>query len=262
MMETSRSARMPVGFIGHGNPLNVAMESRNAPWRAWGRSLPTPKAVLTVSAHWEDTPVTIGRTRAHDELLYDFWGFPEFMYRLRYPAPGAPALADRVERLLGPHVTVARADRPIDHGAWVPLIHVFPDADVPVLQLSMPMTMSEEELTALGAELSPLRDEGVFILATGNLVHDLRHAVLAGDVPPPDHAVAFDAWVATALERHDDRALEGWRQAAPSPLLNHPSAEHYRPVLVAIGAARGDTARFPVDGFEHGTIARRSVELG
>jgi 4,5-DOPA dioxygenase extradiol len=139
---------------------------------------------------------------------------------------------------------------------------VFPEADVPVLQLSMPMAMREAELMALGAELSPLRDEGVFLLATGNLVHDLRHAVLAGDVPPPDHAVAFDAWVATALERHDDGAMRDWRHAAPEPLRNHPSAEHYRPVLVALGAARGDAARFPVEGFEHGTIARRSVELG
>jgi 4,5-DOPA dioxygenase extradiol len=256
------SARMPVGFIGHGNPLNVAMEDRSAPWRAWGRSLPTPKAVLAVSAHWEDTPVTIGRTRTHDELLYDFWGFPEFMYRLRYPAPGAPHLADRVEDLLGPHVAVARADRPIDHSAWVQLIHVFPEADVPVLQISMPMTMTEPELQALGSELSPLRDEGVFILATGNLVHDLRHAVLGGDVPPPDYAVAFDSWVATALERRDDRAIQDWRHAAPTPLLSHPSAEHYRPVLVAVGAARGDAARFPTEGFEHGTISRRSVELG
>ena len=252
---------MPVGFIGHGNPLNVATEERSAPWRAWARSLPAPKAILTVSAHWEDTPVTIGRTRSHDELLYDFWGFPEFMYRLRYPAPGAPDLADRVERLLVPHVAVARSDRPIDHGAWVPLIHLYPQADVPVLQISMPMTMTEDQLSALGAELSPLRDQGVFILATGNLVHDLRHADLSGDVPPPDYAVAFDAWVATSLERRDDRAIESWRDAAPDPLLNHPSAEHYRPVLVAIGAARGDHARFPVEGFEHGTIARRCVQL-
>jgi 4,5-DOPA dioxygenase extradiol len=258
-METT--VRMPVGFIGHGNPLNVAIDERSAPWRAWARSLPTPAAILTVSAHWEDTPVTIGRTRAHDELLYDFWGFPEFMYRLRYPAPGAPALADRVEELLGPHVQVARADRPIDHGAWVPLIHLFPEADVPVLQISMPMTMTEEQLAALGAELSPLRDEGVFVLATGNLVHDLRHADLSGDVPPPGYAVAFDAWVATALERGDGRAVQEWRHAAPDPLLSHPSAEHYRPVLVAMGAARGDEARFPVEGFEHGTIARRCVQL-
>ena len=254
--------RLPVGFVGHGNPLNVAIEERAEPWRAWGRSLPRPRAVLTVSAHWEDTPVTIGRTRDHAELLYDFFGFPEFMYRIAYRAPGAPALADRVEELLSPHLAVARRDdRPIDHGAWVPLIHLFPDADVPVLQISMPMSMDEAALLDLGAELAPLRDEGVFILATGNLVHDLRHANLATDVAPPDYVTAFDGWVATALERRDDRALREWRTAAPDPLRNHPSAEHYRPLLVAAGAAKGEPARFPVGGFEHGTISRRSVQL-
>jgi 4,5-DOPA dioxygenase extradiol len=256
-----RAARMPVGFVGHGNPMNVVMEERAEPWRGWARSLPRPRAVLTVSAHWEDTPVTIGRTRDHDELLYDFYGFPEFMYRLQYPAPGAPDLADRVETLLSPHMPVVRSDRPIDHGAWVPLIHMFREADVPVLQISMPMGMDEEQLYDLGGELSPLRDEGVFILATGNLVHDLRHANFAEDAAPPGYAVEFDTWVATALERRDDRALEDWKEAAPSPLLNHPSAEHFRPLLVAAGAARGDTARFPVQGFEHSTIARRCVQL-
>lgn len=179
-------SRMPVGFVGHGNPMNVVMQERSAPWRRWARSLPRPKAVLTVSAHWEDTPITIGRTRVHDELLYDFYGFPEFMYGLRYPAPGAPGLADRVEALLSPHLPVARAEhRAIDHGAWVPLIHMFPEHDVPILQISMPMGMSEEQLYELGGELSPLRDDGVFILSTGNLVHDLRHANFMEDVAPP-----------------------------------------------------------------------------
>lgn len=253
---------MPVGFVGHGNPLNAVMKQRAEPWREWGASLPRPKAVLTISAHWEDSPVTIGRTRDHDELLYDFWGFPEFMYRLRYEAPGAPALADRVEQLLSPHMPVVRADhRPIDHGAWVPLIHLLPEADVPVLEISMPMQMSEEQLYGLGGELSPLRDEGVFILATGNLVHDLRHANLMEDPEPPAYVEAFDRWVATALERRDDRALSDWLEESPDPLRNHPSAEHYRPLLVAAGAARGERARFPVEGFEHGTISRRSVLL-
>jgi 4,5-DOPA dioxygenase extradiol len=253
---------MPVGFVGHGNPLNVALRERAEPWRRWGHSLPRPSAVLVISAHWEDSPLTIGRTRDHDELLYDYWGFPEFMYRIRYPAPGAPDLADRVERLLSPQVAVARAeDRPIDHGAFVPLIHLFPEADIPILQISMPMQMNESELYSLGGELSPLCESGVFVLGTGNLVHDLRHAVLTEDPPPPRYVEAFDRWVATALERRDDHALEDWREVAPEPLRNHPSAEHYRPLLVAAGAARGRTARFPVEGFEHGTISRRSVLL-
>jgi len=252
---------MPVGFVGHGNPLNVVMKERSAPWRRWAAAIPRPAAVLTISAHWEDAPVTFGSERDHDQLLYDFFGFPEFMYRLRYPAPGAPGLAERVEKLLAPHMPVARTERRIDHGAWVPLLHMFPEADVPVLQISMPMLMTEAELYDLGGELAPLRDEGVFILATGNLVHDLRHANLAEDVAPPEYAVEFDRWVAAALDRRDDRALEDWREAAPDALRSHPSAEHYRPLLVAAGAARNEPARFPVEGFEHGTIARRCVQL-
>lgn len=254
--------RMPVAFVGHGNPLNVVMEDRYEGWVAWSRSLPRPSAILTVSAHWEDAPVTIGRTLGHDELLYDFYGFPDFMYEVSWPAPGAPGLADRLQTLLQPHLSVVRADRPLDHGAWVPLARMFPEADIPVLQLSMPMTMGEIELLGLGAELSPLRDEGVLILATGNVVHDLRHAVFTGDVEPPPFAVAFDDWVEANLERRDDAALTDWRNAAPSALRAHPSAEHYRPLVVAAGAAGDATARFPLTGFEHGTISRRCVQFG
>lgn len=174
----------------------------------------------------------------------------------------APDLADRVEALLGAHLPVTRADRPIDHGAWVPLARMYPDADIPVLELSMPMNMRETELATLGAELSPLREEGVLILATGNVVHDLRHAVFTADVEPPPYVVEFDDWVRRSLENRDDTALADWRNAAPDPLRAHPSAEHYRPLVVAAGAAGGSAARFPLTGFEHGTISRRCVQFG
>ncbi len=257
----STSQRMPVGFIGHGNPLSVTSETRTAPWRSWARSLPRPQAILVVSAHWEDTPITIGRTSSHHQLLYDFWGFPRFMYDLQYAAPGAPALADRVEGLLSHSATVTRSDRPLDHGAWIPLMRMWPDADIPVLQISMPVDLDEDHLYALGADLAPLRDEGIFILGTGNLVHDLRGADLFDDPPPPAYASEFDAWVAGSLTKRDDNALQRWREQAPEPLRSHPSAEHYRPILVAAGAARGAEAGFTVEGFEHGTISRRSVQF-
>jgi len=259
-MGKPQATRMPVGFIGHGNPLNVAVEERFAPWRQWGHQLPRPGAVLAVSAHWEATPVTIGRIEDHTEILYDFNGFPEWMYRLQYPAPGAPDLADRVEALLQLHTDVERADRPIDHGAWIPLIHMWPEADIPLLQISMPLDMSEEALYELGGELSPLRDEGVLILATGNLVHNLR-GMSPEDIDPPEYIRGFDTWVSGSLKSRDHAALQVWRQEAPEALHSHPSAEHYRPVLVAAGAARRDEVRFPVVGFEHGTIARRSVQF-
>jgi len=253
--------RMPVGFIGHGNPLSIADPTRTAPWIAWAQQLPRPKSILVVSAHWEDTPVTIGATTTHEDLLYDFWGFPDFMYDLQYPAPGAPGLADRVESLLESSVSVQRSERPLDHGAWIPLMRMWPEADTPILQISMPIEMDEEHLFDLGGDLAALRDEGVFILGTGNLVHDLRGADLRSDPTPPAHVSAFDAWVARALKRRDDDALLRWRERAPEPLRSHPSAEHYRPILVAAGAARGDSARFSVEGFEHGTISRRSVQF-
>ena len=251
---------MPVGFIGHGSPLNVADQGRTAPWKAWARTLPRPRMILAVSAHWEGAPVTIGRTRAHEELLYDFYGFPDWMYQLQYPAPGAPGLADTVEALLSAELEVVREDRPLDHGVWVPLIHMWPEADVPVLEISMPLDMPEDALYDLGAELAPLRSEGVFVLSTGNLVHDLR-GMSHDDMEPPAYVADFDGWVADALTRHDKTALVEWRDRAPEALRSHPSAEHYRPLLVAAGAAGSDDVRFPVDGFEHGTIARRSVQF-
>ncbi len=131
---------------------------------------------------------------------------------------------------------------------------------MPVLQISMPLDLSEEALYQLGSELSPLRDEGVFILGTGNLVHNLRQMSWEETEPPP-YASGFDEWVAGALERRDDGALLGWTEAAPEPLRNHPSAEHFRPLLVAAGAAQSDGVTFPVLGFEHGTISRRSVQF-
>jgi len=254
--------RLPVGFIGHGSPMNVLDAQRSRPWADWGRSLPRPRTILAVSAHWEDVPLTIGRTTRHTELLYDFFGFPQPMYELEYAAPGAPDVAERIADLLTGHVQVSRDEsRNLDHGAWVPLMHIFPSADVPVVEISMPMNLTESELYDLGGELSPLRNEGVFILATGNLVHDLRSMAWDGDPAPPQYVTEFDAWVTRALEQNDHAALKDWRNSAPSPLRSHPSSEHYRPIVFAAGAARGDTARFPVTGFEHGTISRRSVQL-
>ena len=252
---------MPVGFIGHGSPMNVVDEPNYAPWRVWGAHLPTPTAILAVSAHWEDTPVSLGTTASHSDLVYDFYGFPEFMYRLGYQAPGAPALADRVTTLLDGY-DVRRTERGLDHGVWVPLMHLFPEADIPVLQISMPIAMSEAELFDLGGELSPLRSEGVLILGTGNLTHNLREAFVADpDAPPPEYAATFDEWAASALRRRDHAALQSWRDEAPDAFRSHPSAEHFRPILVAAGAARADDAVFPIEGFELGLISRRSVQF-
>lgn len=262
MTASDNTLRMPVGFVGHGNPMSVLDEVKGALWREWGASLPRPRALLTVSAHWEDAPVTIGRVTRHDDLLYDFYGFPEAMYRLRYSAPGAPELAERVAGLLSSQVEVVRADRPVDHGAWVPLLRMWPDADVPLLQISMPRPMTEGELYEVGVALAPLRDEGVFILATGNLVHDLRGVSFLEDEPPPGHVLEFDRWVAEVLSAADHDTLMAWRERAPDPGRAHPTPDHFRPVLVAAGAAGADEVTFPIEGFENRTVSRRCVRFG
>lgn len=250
---------MPVGFVAHGAPTLALDAEKGAPLAAWGSALPRPRAALVISAHWTDAPVLVGQT-AGGHIVHDFGGFPESLYRLRYDAPGAPELARRAEALLEGRFPVARRDaQPMDHGVWVPLMHVFPNADVPVLQLSMPRDLSPARLVALGEALAPLRDEGVWILGSGNVVHNLRRLAADGS-PTPSWATDMDAFVAEALARGDVDALADARHRAPDYALAHPTDEHYRPLLVALGAAGGDRARTTLDGFEYGSISRRSVE--
>lgn len=263
MMQAPSAERFPVGFVGHGNPMSVLDERKGALWRGWAEALPRPSAVLAVSAHWEGVPVILGNTGRHDELLYDFWGFPAEMYRLQYPAPGAPDLATTVRDLLAGSCPLARSDRPVDHGVWIPLLRMWPDADVPLLQLSMPSNMGEAELYELGERLAPLRDQDVFILASGNLVHDLRGVSFEDDgAQPPRYALDFDRWIAARLLETDRTPLIEWCTLAPDPRRCHPTAEHYRPILVAAGAAGGDPAVFPIEGFENRTVSRRCVQFG
>lgn len=257
-MEETSATRMPVGFVGHGSPGTVLDDLKRRVWGAWGRGLPRPTAVLVVSAHWEDSPLRLGRTSGHDRLYYDFGGFPEPLYRLTYPAPGAPELAGQVIAALPEGWRPLATDRPLDHGAWMPLLHMFPAADLPVLQLSMPDDLSDGELYDLGRHLAPLRRQGVFILGSGNVVHNIMRPR-----PPetPDYARRFDAWVAEALLSGDQQKLLEWRRH-PDARHSHPSDEHFRPLLVAVGAAGGDTVSFPMEGFEHITVSLRSVQFG
>ena len=249
---------MPVGFVGHGSPGTVLDDPKRSVWGAWGRGLPRPTAVLVVSAHWEDSPLRLGRTSRHDRLYYDFGGFPEPLYGLSYSAPGAPELAEQVIALVPDAWRPLATDRPLDHGAWMPLLHMFPAADLPVLQLSMPDDLSDGELYDLGRHLAPLRRQGVFILGSGNVVHNIMRPR-----PPetPDYARRFDAWVGETLVSGDQQALLEWRRH-PDARHSHPSDEHFRPLLVAVGAAEGDAASFPVEGFEHITVSLRSVQFG
>lgn len=254
------SARLPSVFVAHGAPYLAVDAVRGEPLQRWGQELPRPHAILAISAHWEDAPLTLGTTGARD-LVYDFWGFPDELYQVRYPAPGAPWLAERVAELL-PGREVRRSERGLDHGVWTPLVHLFPAADVPVLQLSMPATDSASQLFDVGRALQPLRDEGVLILGSGNLVHNLRRLDWHDRSAPLPWASEFDLWIADVLERRDWDALVDYRRHAPGLSLAHPTEEHLRPILVAAGAAPDERLRFPLEGWEMGSLSRRSVQFG
>ncbi|MEM7205250.1 MAG: class III extradiol ring-cleavage dioxygenase [Planctomycetota bacterium] len=250
----------PVGFVSHGEPGLALDAARGAALAAWGRALDRPRALLVVSAHWERAPLAIG-TAATEPLLYDFSGFAEPLCHVKYRAPGAPVLAIDLRRRLGcEHETT----RPWDHGVWVPLLHMFPEADVPVLQLSLPTGLAPDQLLEIGRRLQPLRDEGIFILASGGLVHNLARLEWRDPAaPPPAWAQEFEAWVGETLAAWDLDALVDARQRAPAAQLAHPTLEHWLPLLIAVGAAGANPLiTYPVQGFELGSLSRRCVQLG
>jgi 4,5-DOPA dioxygenase extradiol len=253
---------MPSIFLAHGAPPLLDDPLWMSELAAWAKALPRPKAILMISAHWERRPVTLGTTTTVP-LIYDFYGFPQRYYEQTYPAPGAPELAARVRELLSASQAVADApDRGLDHGAYVPLVAMYPAADVPVLQVSIP-TMDPKPLIELGRALAPLREEGVLIVGSGFLVHNLR-AMRPGMPGAPKWALDFDAWTADALAKRDVDALAKYREIAPGvdmALLTH---EHFVPVLIALGSSIGRTeaVTFPITGLWWGAFTKRSVQFG
>ncbi len=257
------SSRMPTIFVAHGAPPLLDDAAWVAELRNWATDMPTPTAVLMLSAHWEERPITIGAT-ATQPLVYDFSGFPARYYRQQYAAPGAPDLAARVRHLVGRDQPVMDdPTRGLDHGAYVPMVAMYPQANVPVLQVSLP-TLDPNGLFALGRLLAPLRDEGVLIVGSGFLTHNLRAIDFASTAPAPHWAREFDAWAAEALSKKDADALLDYEHRAPGVHLALPTQEHFVPVLVALGAAVDDPqpVRFPITGFWMGSMTRRSVQFG
>ncbi|MCW2943008.1 MAG: extradiol ring-cleavage dioxygenase [Actinomycetia bacterium] len=252
--------RMPALYLSHGAPplADDALWTRQL--AEWSAGLPKPKAILMVSAHWEEAPLALAATTTVP-LVYDFYGFPEHYYRVTYPAPGAPELAERVRKLLPGTQDVP--DRGLDHGAYVPLVEMYPDADVPVLQISMP-TLDPETLLGIGRRLAPLRDEGVLIVGSGFFTHNLRGLnPAAGPDEAPGWSKEFDAWGREALAAHDLDALLDFRHKAPAGRTAHPRTEHFAPLFVTLGAGEADLdgQRTPIDGFWYG-LAKRSIQLG
>jgi 4,5-DOPA dioxygenase extradiol len=260
---TTRVPRMPALFLGHGSPTNaLASNAFTAAWRALGPLLPRPRAILSVSAHWYTRGIFVTANDA-PPTIHDFGGFPKPLYEMRYDAPGDPALAARVVELLAPDSARLSSDWGLDHGTWSVLVHLYPQADVPVVQLSLDGTQPAAVHYALGQRLAVLRDDGVLILGSGGIVHNLARADWLDASPSPPWAVDFDERVRARLLADDDAALITYEQLGEGARLSVPTPEHYLPLMYVLGSRRpGDVARIPVSGFEHGTISMTAVILG
>jgi 4,5-DOPA dioxygenase extradiol len=262
-MNISPSSRLPALYLGHGAPLLLDDPLWPSELATWARSLPRPSSILIVSAHWQSAPMALGATTGVP-LVYDFYGFPQHFYEFTYDAPGAPELAARVKGLMpATEPVVDRSARGLDHGAWVPLLVMYPEADIPVLQVSMP-DLDPERLFAVGQRLAPLRDEGVLIVGSGFMTHGLPyiHEYFTGKPGAPDWSVEFDRWAAEALERRDLDTLFDFRNRAPGMPYAHPTVEHFAPLFVTLGAATtpNEAPTFTIDGYWYG-LAKRSFEV-
>ncbi len=256
---------MPAIFFGHGNPLNALLSNQyTEAWSAIGNSISRPKAMLCVSAHWY-LPGTAVTAMAKPRTIHDFGGFPRELYEMEYPAPGSPELARRVRELLEPVPVQLDEERwGLDHGTWSVLCHVFPNAEIPVVQLSIDETEPPDFHYELGKRLATLRDEGVLVIGSGNLVHNLHtYAWGRHDVEPFDWAVRFEQLARELLLKRQHGPLVDYESLGRDALLSAPTPDHYLPLLYVMGATRtGDEVTFPVEGFDGGSISMLTVQVG
>jgi len=252
---------LPTVFVSHGSPMH-ALEAgaAGAAWSALGRRLGRPRAILMVSAHWETALPTLGGAE-RPETIHDFYGFPPPLYEIRYPAPGAPDVAARARALLEEHRIDAEIDevRGLDHGAWSPLLYAWPEADVPVLQLSLQTLRGPRHHVLLGRMLAPLAREGVLIVGSGHLTHNLREMRSVRDTSvgaAEPYVTEFQAWVRECIEAHDLDRLQGYRRLSAGGARAHPTEEHFLPLFVALGAAdESYRAERLIDHVESGVMA-------
>ncbi|HEX7374114.1 MAG TPA: 4,5-DOPA dioxygenase extradiol [Steroidobacteraceae bacterium] len=256
--------RLPAIFFGHGNPMNaIASNGYTEAWRRIGQQTPRPKAVLSISAHWY-VPRTAVTVSTAPRTIHDFGGFPAELFQVQYPAPGDPALARRVQNLLSPVDVTLDDSWGLDHGTWSVLVHVYPEADVPVVQLSIDGTQPASFHFEVGRKLASLRDEGVLIVGSGNLVHNLR--AYAWDQQPRDAydwAVRFESAARNLIVAGDYQPLIDYETLGRDAALSIPTPEHYLPLLHVLGAGQpGELVRFPVEGVDGGSISMLSVQVG
>lgn len=257
------SDRMPVLFVGHGNPMNAVEENRFT--RAWieqAKTLPKPSAILCVSAHW-----FIGKTLVHGgakpKTIHDFYGFPRELYEIRYGCPGAPGFAQQVRSLIRKAKIGLDQDWGLDHGAWVPLMRLFPTADIPTFQLSIDFTKPSAFHYDLGKELAPLRHEGVLIVCSGNFVHNLGVMRFERDSDPFPWADNSDQLIKSLILEDDHRSLIHYEKLGKEVQLSIPTPDHYWPLLYALGLKeKGDSVALFAEGIAHASISMASVRIG
>lgn len=257
-----KSARMPTLFLGHGSPMNaIVINDFTQFLQQHGEDLPRPKSILAISAHWEAPGLYVQKLE-HPKTIHDFGGFPQELFEVQYPAPGSPDTADTVANLLKMHEVQTTDTWGLDHGTWSVLKHLYPGADIPVLQLSLNRNLSMRDHLRVAQDLKALRDQGVLILGSGNLVHNLRQIKWQDNAAPADWALEFDEYIKRAiLERNFDSLTAQdtlkhslWRMA-------HPSLEHYLPLLYVLGASdESEKLRFPYEGIQNSSISMRAVQ--
>jgi 4,5-DOPA dioxygenase extradiol len=255
---------MPAIFFGHGNPLNaIQVNAYTGAWNAIGRSLPKPKAVLCISAHWYIPAVAV-TAMEWPRTIHDFGGFPRELYQVQYPAPGSPELAARVSDLLGGDVFLDEQEWGLDHGTWSVLIHLFPDADIPVVQLSINEAEPAQFHYDLAVKLRPLRDEGILVIGSGNLVHNLHtYAWGTHDAEPFDWALRFDQTARELIFAREHQPLIDHETLGRDAVLSAPTPDHYLPLLYILALQEeGESVSFPVSGFDGGSISMTAVQIG
>lgn len=254
----------PAIFFGHGNPMNALDDNAwTEGWAEIGRSIPRPKAILCISAHWYIPSVAV-TSMERPRTIHDFGGFPRELFKVQYPAPGAPELAQRVNVLLGGNVVLDTVLWGLDHGTWSVLVHVFSDADIPVIQLSINEAEPASFHYELAKKLAPLRDEGVLVIGSGNLIHNL-HAYAWGkhDTAPFDWALRFEEKARELMLLGNHEPLVNYESLGKDALLSAPTPDHYLPLLYVLALQReGEEVTFPVQGFDGGSISMTAVQVG
>ncbi len=251
---------MPALYIGHGAPMLLDDPLWTSELRAISADIARPKAILIVSAHWESQPITLSNPAADSPLVYDFSGFDRKFYEMTYNSPDATEISQLVASMMPDTEPVHQSSRGLDHGAWVPLRVMYPDADIPVLQMSMP-TSDPAKLLELGRRLQPLRDQGVLIIGSGFMTHGLQYLRnWSSDAVAPTWSTEFDAWAAGALASGDVDTLSNFRELAPGMPYAHPTVEHFTPLFITLGAASAADAapQTLIDGYFMG-LSKRSI---